>query len=57
MVSDEDRCKVAVFVKDTYRYTGRGKGGFEMRYTKRQCSRRAIKDGCCKIHQGHFKSY
>jgi hypothetical protein len=35
-----EQCRETVYVADTYRYTGR-RGGFEMHYTRKQCSRRA----------------
>lgn len=44
------QCSEIIFVRDTYRYTGRGKSGFEMHYTERQCSRRAYKGGYCRQH-------
>lgn len=46
----EPRCKVAVYKRDTYRRTGRGKSGFEMHYEKDQCSRATVVDGRCKQH-------
>ena len=36
-----EQCKETVYVRDTYRYTGRVKGGFQMHLTRRQCSRKA----------------
>jgi hypothetical protein len=33
------RCQATVYVRDTYRRTGRGRSGFELHYTRRQCSR------------------
>lgn len=44
------RCKVEIYMKDTYRYTGRGSGGFEMYYSRQQCSRAAVADNRCKQH-------
>lgn len=37
---DPERCLATVYIKDQYRRTGRGPGGFEMHYTKQQCSRK-----------------
>ncbi len=34
-----NQCKVEVFIRDTYRYTGRGPTGFEMHYKERRCKR------------------
>ena len=34
------RCLETVYVKEQYRRTGRGPGGFEMHYTTQQCSRK-----------------
>lgn len=45
------RCQIAVFKRDTYRRTGRTKSGFEMHYSKEQCSRAALESrDCCKQH-------
>lgn len=41
---DPKRCRKQVYVRDTYRYTGRGKSGFEMHYKRQQCARK-VKDG------------
>lgn len=45
-----ERCAAAVWKRDTYRYTGRSKGGFEMHYNRKQCSRRAVTNGLCSQH-------
>lgn len=37
---DPERCPAAVYERDTYRYTGRVKGGFERHYRRRQCERK-----------------
>lgn len=37
-----ERCTAQIWKRDTYRRTGRGKGGFEMHYSRQQCSRRAL---------------
>ena len=44
------RCKAAVYKRDEYRRTGRGSSGFEMHYTKDQCSRVAVVDDLCTQH-------
>ncbi len=33
------KCAYKVFIRDTYRRTGRGPTGFEMHYTERRCKR------------------
>ena len=43
-------CVAVVYRRDTYRYTGRVKGGFEMHYTKSQCRRAAGLGGFCWQH-------
>jgi hypothetical protein len=45
-----DHCQAIVYVRDTYRRTGRGKTGFELRYTERQCKRKAKINGLCVQH-------
>lgn len=47
------RCEAAIFKRDTYRRTGRGRTGFELHYTEKRCSRRAVHNGFCWQHQ-HF---
>lgn len=47
---DPGRCKAAVWERDTMRYTGRVKGGFEMHYNKRQCRRKPKASGYCWQH-------
>ena len=44
------RCKVAIYKRDTYRYSGCGPTGFTMHYTQKQCSRAAVAYGRCKQH-------
>jgi hypothetical protein len=44
------RCAAMVYRRDTYRYTGRGKSGFEMHYNRGQCSRWAKIGGYCAQH-------
>lgn len=43
-------CAAIVYKKDTLRYTGRGKSGFEMHYDKMRCKRRAIQGKYCWQH-------
>lgn len=49
-MSDRQRCAAMVYVRDTYRRTGRGKTGFEMHYTKRQCKRMSRDGQFCHQH-------
>lgn len=44
------RCKQDVYVRDTYRYTGRVRGGFELHYSRQQCSRKATHGDYCWQH-------
>jgi len=44
------RCKEAIYKRDTYRRTGRGKTGFEMHYNMQQCARKAVDDKHCWQH-------
>ena len=46
----DGRCKETVYKRDTYRYSGRGKSGFEMHYNKQQCSRKPKIEGYCTQH-------
>ena len=43
-------CEAVVWRRDTYRYTGRTKSGFEMHYAKGRCKRRQVFDGLCTQH-------
>ena len=44
-------CKAVVWKRDTYRRTGRSRSGFEMHYTRCQCSRHAnVLTGYCGQH-------
>jgi len=52
----KDRCSQRVGVPDTYRYTGRGKSGFEMHYSWRQCSRKPGPSGYCWQHEPRIAS-
>jgi len=46
------RCKVAVYVRDTYRVDTRARSGFSLHYTRKQCSRAATgSEGRCTQHQ------
>ncbi len=36
----EGRCEALVYERNTYRYTGRTRSGFEMHYNERQCKRK-----------------
>lgn len=47
----KERCGAIVWCRDTYRYTGRGRTGFEMHYTRRRCRRTALRRGRCYQHQ------
>lgn len=44
------QCNAIIYKKDCYRRTGRGKTGFEMHYSRCQCSRRAVVGDMCKQH-------
>jgi Fe-S-cluster containining protein len=44
-------CQAIVYIRDTYRYTGRTKSGFEMHYSRRRCSRLAKENGLCSQHE------
>ena len=47
----KELCRAAVYRQDTHRYTGRGsRGGFQMHYTRRQCSRAAKEGELCGQH-------
>ena len=35
-------CQCILFERDTLRYTGRGKYGFQMHYRQRKCKRKAL---------------
>jgi hypothetical protein len=37
------QCEAEVFVRDTFRRTGRGTSGFEMHYRRRRCRRTALR--------------
>lgn len=44
------RCAAAIYKRDQYRRTGRGRSGFEMHYSKKQCSRKPVVGDLCKQH-------
>jgi len=44
------RCKAAIYKRDTYRRTGRGPTGFSMHYNKEQCTRASVADDFCRQH-------
>lgn len=49
------RCQAVIYKRDTYRYSGRGRGGFEMHYSKEQCSHAAtFGEWCGKHKDGSF---
>ena len=50
-MDNQEKCKATVYHRDTYRYTGRGKSGFELYYRPRQCKRKAQLNGLCWQHQ------
>lgn len=50
MKLSEGRCEAAVYERDTLRYSGRGRNGFEMHYRKRHCRRVAKYNGYCWQH-------
>ena len=44
------QCKVRVYKRDTYRYSG-GKMQFKLHYTQQRCSRKAMEpSGYCRQH-------
>ena len=49
---DLSQCTAMVYVRDTYRYTGRGKARFAMHYIRRQCRRpiTVVATGLCWQH-------
>ena len=51
IVSYKDRCRAVVYKRDTYRYTGRGKTGFELHYQRGHCRHKAVSNGLCWQHQ------
>jgi hypothetical protein len=38
------RCQYVVYRRDTYRYDGRGPGGFSLHYNEGQCSFKAVEE-------------
>ena len=55
MRTEDEWCKAIVSVRDTYRYTGRGKTGLELHYKGRRCFRKAGDNGYCYQHN-HLKT-
>lgn len=47
---EPEQCSQTVYIRDTYRYTGRTKSGFELHYDERRCSRKAVVGKYCKQH-------
>lgn len=45
-----ERCAETIYVRDTYRRTGRTASGFEMHYNRERCSRRATHGAFCWQH-------
>lgn len=45
------KCKEVITVRDTYRYTGRGRTGFEMHYKARHYKLAAGEGGYCWKHR------
>lgn len=46
------QCKEIVYVRDQYRYSGRGRGRFSMHYARRECSRMTTHEsGYCYQHR------
>lgn len=50
IMDENNQCQNEVYIRDTYRYTGRGKSGFEMHYRRRRCKRTAKSGGFCWQH-------
>lgn len=48
--SMSEQCRAHIYVRDTYRRTGRGKTGFELHYARKQCARKAGACGYCWQH-------
>lgn len=48
--SRKSRCQAVIYKRDTHRYTGRGRSGFQMHYDKEQCSRAAKTGDLCGQH-------
>lgn len=53
-MSDAEQCAETIYVRDTYRRTGRTPSGFEMHYNQQRCSRRAVRDGKCWQHGKNY---
>ena len=50
-MENDHQCEATVYVRDTLRYSGRGKSGFEMHHTKRNCRRPARGTRFCWQHR------
>jgi len=50
-VEEQSQCREMIYVRDTYRRTGRGPTGFEMHYRHQRCSRKAKFNGYCWQHR------
>ena len=48
------KCNAVIYKRDTYRYTGRGRNGFEMHYTRLRCSRKASHGEWCWQHKNGY---
>lgn len=49
-------CRAQVWQRDTYRYSGRGPGGFSLHYNRRQCQRAPLADSAyCWQHAAERK--
>lgn len=44
------QCQAVVYKRDTYRYTGRGRSGFELHYRRDRCARLAAIGDWCRQH-------
>lgn len=55
---DLARCDAIVWIRDTYRRTGRGPSGFEMHYNERPCARKVLArdQWFCWQHQQKVKT-
>ena len=50
-MDETSKCEAIVYIRDTYRYTGRGKNGLELHYKRCRCKRDAQPNGYCWQHQ------
>ena len=49
-MTEKPKCNAVIYKRDTYRYSGRGRGGFSLHYRRQQCSRVAVERGFCRQH-------